>query len=215
MKNILLAVTFSAFALPVLADTTVNGKLSTLGLGAEVAFPVSSSVDARIGLNSYKYNFNNTTTSSGNSTDFRGDLKLQSLQALADWHPWSGSFRLSGGLMYNNNKFDMTAQPVGGSVNIGGVPYAVSGSEYVNATVDFNKLVPYLGMGWGRTPRNTGLSFTSDIGVMFQGSPKGSVTTNISGVAASDINQANADLNDGLKNFKIYPVLSFGIGYTF
>ncbi len=216
MKKIVLVI--AAFALSpafALADTTVNGKISTLGLGAEAAFPVTSSVDARIGINSYNYNFNKSTNSNGLATNYNGKLDLQSLQALADWHPMEGSFRVSGGLVYNNNKFSLTALPSAGQVSVGGTNYTIGAGQSVNAAVDFNKVAPYLGIGWGRTPKNTGLSFTSDIGLLFQGSPKGSVTTNVTGVTAASLAQANADLNSSLKNFKIYPVISFGIGYTF
>ncbi|TXT23050.1 MAG: outer membrane protein domain-containing protein [Gallionellaceae bacterium] len=213
MKKIVLAAALFALAPQAYADTTVNGKISTLGLGVEAAFPITQSVDARIGFNTYKYSFDKAVTSGGATANYNGDLKLQSLQALADWHPWEGSFRLSGGLVYNNNKFDMTA--TSGTFNNVGAPVAMAAGEYVNATVDFDKVAPYLGIGWGRTPKNTGLSFTSDIGVMFQGTPKGAVTTNIGAATAADIANANASLNDSLKNFKIYPVLSIGIGYTF
>lgn len=220
MKKIMLAVALSALTLPAHADTTVNGKLSTLGLGLEAAFPVAQSVDVRLGLNTYKYNYSKATTSSGLTTNYNGDLNLQSLQALADWHPWESSFRVSGGLVYNNNKFTMTGQPTAATIIIGGNPvaYPVPAGASVNANVDFNKVAPYLGFGWGRTPKNTGLSFTSDIGIMFQGTPNSSVTTSgitNTGTLATDTAKANADLKDALKNFKYYPVISFGIGYTF
>lgn len=213
MKKIVLAAALFALASQACADTTVNGKISTLGLGVEAAFPITQSVDARIGFNTYKYSFNKAVTSGDATANYNGDLKLQSLQALADWHPWESSFRLSGGLVYNNNKFDMTA--TSGTFNNAGVAIAMAPGEYANATVDFDKVAPYLGVGWGRSPKNCGLSFTSDIGVMFQGTPKGSVTTNIGAATAADIANANASLNDSLKNFRIYPVLSIGIGYTF
>jgi len=218
MKRIIFAAALTALALPAHADITVNARASSLGTGAEVAFPLLSSTDARIGFNTFSYGFKQTTTSGGNSTDFDGDLKLQSLQALVDWHPFDGSFRMSGGLMYNGNQFSMTARPTGGTINVGGVPYAAT-SASVNATVDFAKVVPYLGIGWGRTPHNTGLSFTSDIGIMFQGTPKATLTTtgipDPSGTLVADTARAKADMEDALKNFKAYPVISFGIGYTF
>jgi len=216
MKKIILAVALSVLTIPAFADTTANVKLSTLGLGLEAAFPLTQSVDGRIGLNTFKYSINKTSTSNGVNTDYKGDLNLGSVEALADWHPFSGSFRLSGGLVYNNNHLSMTAQPTsGGNVNVGNNNYAVGAGDYVNATIDFNKVAPYLGIGWGRTPKNTGFSFTSDIGVLFQGSPKASVTTNISSVTPADISQANSDLNNSVSSFKVYPVISFGLGYTF
>ena len=215
MKRTILAAALSVLTLPAYADITINGKVSTLGLGVEAAFPMTQSIDGRIGINSYKYNFNKTSTSNGIATDYNGDLNLDSVEALADWHPFAGSFRMSGGLIYNNNKVSLTARPANGTVNIGGVPYTVAPGQSVNASVDFKKVAPYLGIGWGRTPKNTGLSFTSDIGIMYQGTPKSSVTTNIPNVSSADLSQANTDLNSSLNNFKFYPVISIGVGYTF
>jgi len=215
MKKFALAAILSTFTLPAFADATINAKLSTLGFGVEAAFPLAQSVDARIGYNGYRYNFDETSTSNGAPTNYNGDLKLSNAQALADWHPWEGSFRLSAGVVFNNNKFEMTAQPSGGNITVGGQTVGVQPGTSVNATVDFNRAAPYLGIGWGRTPKNSGLSFTSDIGVMFQGKPKGHVTSNNSNVTPTMINQANTDLNDALDKFRYYPVISFGIGYTF
>jgi len=213
MNKTILVVAFSALTLPAYGDTTVNGKLSTLGLGVEAAFPMTETVDARIGLNTYKYNFSKARKSGIATANYSGNLNLQSLQALADWHPWEGSFRVSCGLVYNNNKLSMSA--TGGAFDIGGIATPIAAGQHVNATVNFSRVAPYLGIGWGRTPKNTGFSFTSDLGIMFQATPSGSVTTNIPGATAVDIATANASLNDSMKKFNIYPVISVGIGYTF
>lgn len=126
MKKIILAVTLAALALPAYADTTVNGKASTLGLGVEAAFPMTHSIDGRIGFNTFKYSISSTSTSNGFTTNYTGDLNLKSLEALADWHPFEGSFCMSGGLVYNNNKFNLIAVPTSGTVNIGGTTYSIS-----------------------------------------------------------------------------------------
>jgi hypothetical protein len=219
MKIIILTVALSALALPAYADTTINGKVSTLGLGAEAAFPLAQSVDVRLGFNTFKKDFSKSTITNGLPTNYDGDLKLGSVEALADWHPMDSSFRVSGGLLLNNNKFSLTGQPSSGTINIGGVTYPIPPGASVKATVDFNNVAPYFGIGWGRSPKHTGLSFTSDVGVVFQGAPKSNITTtNIPdpyGTLAADTAKANADLKDELKNFNIYPVISFGIGYTF
>jgi len=220
MKNYILAVALSALALPAYADTTVNGKISTLGLGVEAEFPLTQSVEARVGLNGFNYSFSKVTTSNGQSTSYTGTLNMQSLQAMADWHPWQSSFRVTGGIVYNNNTFKGTAQPTGGKLYLGGSCYGVSpciitvGDAHVDATVDFNKIAPYLGIGWGRTPRNTRLSFTSDLGVLYAGTPKTNLTTVDFTASVSDLASANAALKDSL-NYKFYPIVSVGIGYSF
>ena len=240
MKRIILAVALSALIIPAYADNavsadgntsfsshrdiTANGKLSTLGLGVELAFPLTQSVDARIGLNAFNISVTKSTTPSPGSfaTNYTGTIKLQSIPILADWHPWQNSFRITGGLVYNNNKFDFSAVPAAGNfIYLNGNKYNISnlgGSAF--ATVDFNKVAPYLGIGWGRTPKNTGLSFTSDFGILFQGTPNSNITTNgITSVVGSDPTKdkalATAQLQDSVKNYNLYPVVSIGIGYSF
>ena len=221
MKKYILAIALSALTLPVYADTTINGKVSTLGLGVEAAFPVTQSVDARIGVNGFHYTFNKATTSNGQSTTYNGNLDMQSLQALADWHPWQSSFRVTGGLVYNNNQFKGTAQPTGGKLYLGGSCYGVSpciitvGDAHVDATVDFDKIAPYLGIGWGRAAKKSGLSFTSDVGVLYAGTPKTNLTTVDFNATAADLASANAALKDSLNGYKFYPIVSIGIGYSF
>jgi hypothetical protein len=213
-----------AIKTPANKDTTINGKISSLGLGAEIVFPFISATDARLGINTFKHNIKKSTEPSPGvvATDYNGDLNLQSLQVMADWHPWQSSFRVTGGLVYNNNKFEMTATPAPGNfIYLNGNKYNISNlGGSASATVEFRKISPYLGIGWGRTPKNTGLSFTSDIGILFQGTPRSSLTTNGltlvgGGSLALDTAQADAQLRESLKNFNMYPVVSFGIGYSF
>jgi hypothetical protein len=216
MKKIALIVAALALVPAVaMADTTVAAKVSTLGFGIDAAYPVTESIDARIGLNTFSYNVNKNS----NGTNYAGKLNLGSLAALADWHPMGGSFRVSGGLMYNNNKFSMTAVPTAAGVTVGGTTYTAAQAGTVSAAVDFAKVVPYLGIGWGSAAKDSGFSFASDIGIMFQGTARSSVTStgSLAGTAQgqASLAQANADLNNSLKNFRYYPVVSIGLGYTF
>lgn len=215
MLKIILVAALSILTVPAFAAVAINAKVSTLGLGLEAVVPLTQTVDGRIGVNAYNYSISQSSTSNGQTTNYFGKLKLGSLEALADWHPFDGSFRLTGGLLYNNNNLSMTAQATGGSVNIGGTSYPANPGDYVDASVKFKKIAPYLGIGWGSVPKDSGFSFTSDIGVLFQGSPTTSVTTNISGATASDISKANSDLSSSVSRFKMYPVVSIGMGYAF
>jgi hypothetical protein len=218
MNKIMLAAALSVFSFPVHAYPTIEGKFSTIGIGVEVAFLMTKSVDmhildARIGLNPFKYSLSKTAASNWITSNYSGKLNLVSLDSLADWHR-EHSIRLSG-LVYGNNNLTMIVQPGLGTFGFGGAPSTAVSRQSENATIDFNKVVSNFGIGRGRTPKNSGLSFTNDIGIMFQGSPKTIVTTNFAGVAAADINQTNTDLNNSLNNFKIYPFVSIDVGYMF
>jgi hypothetical protein len=155
-----------------------------------------------VGLNQ----FSKTYTTTSNSVNYEGKLKLSSADLLLDWHLFNGVTHLTAGLVYNNNKVDLTSN---GSYTINGNLY----SGTLNSTVTFNKVAPYLGFGWSGQAKNTGLSFKSDFGVLFQGKPKSTVTG--SGVTAADLATAQNELDDSLKNFRYYPVISIGIGYAF
>lgn len=217
MKKVFSLALSALLVVPALAsaETEVNAKLSTLGLGAEVILPAYNTVDARFGLNTFHRSVTRAYTSGGAVTNLTGNLNLQSVEALADWHPFDGAFRLSGGLIYNNNSFSLTAAPGSGTFNVHGIPTQIGAGQSVNANVDFNKVAPYIGFGFGSSPKKSGLSFTSDIGLMYQGTPRTSVTSNVTGTTAADIAKANADLSSSLHRFNLYPVVSVGIGYAF
>ena len=204
-KRILVAAVVAAISSPAFAGTDIEAHLSTLGYGLGMGFQAAdSSIVARVGFNQ----FNKTYTTTSGAVSYDGKLKLSSADLLADWHLFNGATHLTAGLVYNNNKVDLTS--VG--------TYTINGNSYsgtVNSTVTFNKVVPYLGFGWSGQPKNKGLSFKSDFGVLFQGRPKSTVSTTDPLVTAADLATAQSDLDESLKNFKYYPVISFGIGYAF
>jgi len=202
------------------SNLSVTGKISTLGLGAELDIALTGSLGARIGLNSYSYQYN--ANSSTVNYDFH--LKLQTVSALADWYPFDdSSFRTSIGVMYNNNKVNLDGQPTGGTYTINGNTYSSTDVGSLQGTMAFNKVAPYIGIGWGKpAPYNRGWGMTTDFGVLFQGSPKTSLVATcgsaIAGTASctqlqSDAAAENTKLQNDLGNFKFWPVASIGISY--
>ncbi len=183
------------------AVADVDAHASTLGTGLAVAFPVGDSVAARVGFNQFNLSFNTTTTSATSTINYSGNLKLSTVELLADWHPFDGLFHLTGGMMVNNNKYEAT-----------GIDQATGATA--SATVTFSKTAPYLGFGWSGQAKNTGWSFKSDIGVLFQGAPNATLTS-ANPTLAANLATEQAALNDKLKNFKYYPVISFAVGYAF
>lgn len=204
MKNrVLLAAVMAAISAPAFAGADIEAHVSTLGYGLGMGFQAAdSSVVTRVGFNQ----FNKTYTTTSGSVNYDGKLKLSSADLLLDWHLFNGVTHLTAGLVYNNNKVELNSV---GNYTINGNPYTGT----MTSTVTFKKAVPYLGFGWSGQPKNSGLSFKSDFGVLFQGKPQSTVTA--TGVSAADLATAQIELDDKLKNFKYYPVISFGIGYAF
>jgi hypothetical protein len=207
------AVPLSAQAESSKAHVDIDLHASTLGFGVGIAIPVTENVSGRLSLSKYNYAFQTTS----DLIKFDSTLKLGSAAALVDWHLFTGVTHLTAGLIYNNNEFDMTATPTG-SYTINGNTYSASQVGTLNANITFNKIAPYLGFGWSSRASKTGFSFKSDIGVMFQGSPKSSMTA--SGAAAgsqlaADVAAQQAKLDADMESYKLYPVISVGVAYAF
>lgn len=196
------------------AFVDVDAHLSTLGTGLSASFPLTDTIGGRVGFNKFSKTFDKTS----GQVNYTGDLKLSSFEALADWHIFNGITHLTVGVMNNGNKFSLTAVPSGGNIIINGTSYSTALVGTMTAAVDFNKVAPYLGFGWSGQAKNTGFSFKSDFGILFQGKPKATVTcTNPTNdaILAADCAAAQTTLGTDLENFTRYPVISLGIGYAF
>lgn len=196
----------------------VTGKLGTLGMGLELTKGYSNQFSTRLGLNTFSYN----TTGNKSSVNYDFKLQLQTFSVLADWYPMQGAFRASTGLYYNNNKFSLTGKPTAGTYVIGGQTFQAADVGNLNSSVTFNKISPYLGIGWGNpAEQGKGWGLTSDFGLLFQGQP---ITTLDATCGAATPAPACANLQtqvtiertklqNSLSNFKLYPVATMGISY--
>ena len=195
-------------------------KGGTTGIGAELGYGLSPMFGLRANLMGGSL----SRDEEDSGVRYDGKVKMNSGALLLDLHPFSGTFRLSAGLVYDNNKFDGTAVPVSGTVEINGVPYPAAAVGDLRAAVRFEKTAPYLGLGWGSSPKSSGgFFFSVDIGA-FLSKPSATLTGNcgpaLVGTAACDQLQADiraeqAELQDSLDDIKAWPVLTLGIGYRF
>jgi hypothetical protein len=197
------------------ADTSIGLRVGTLGGGIELAHAFTDTLGFRIVANGLNYD----TTATYESVDYDAKLKLATGQLLLDWFPFSSNFRLSAGAMYNGNKLTLDGKPTGGTYTINGTPYPASEIGSMNGKVDFRSAAPYVGLGYGR-PVGKGLSFTADLGVLFQGSPHTTLTATCGTTAQcaqiqSDVAAEQAKLNDDMSKYQYYPVVSIGLAYVF
>jgi hypothetical protein len=191
-------------------DSAVTAKLGTLGLGVEGTFGLTEHFNARLGIN--KFDFDRTDTIDDIEYDL--DLEWQSISLLADWHPFGNPFRFTVGLMSNGN--ELSGSSTADNITIGDESYTNVG---LDAKLDFDATAPYLGVGWGNAlAADKGWGFNVDVGVLFQGS--GDVTLTPTGAGASlvdpaDIAAEERAFEDDIKDYKYYPVFSFGVSYKF
>lgn len=197
----------------------VNGGTTGFGLG--VAGKMSESVGGRLGFDTWK----RTITQSDSEGNYNADLKLQTVGLLGDWYPFAGAFRATLGLVANGNKMTLTATPTGGSYTFDGKIYSTAYVDSFAGEVKFNSTAPYLGIGWGNpVAKDKTWGFVSDIGVLFQGSPKVSstVTCTQAAITAGDcdamkssVAAGTAKLENEWSSFKYWPVISIGVSYHF
>jgi hypothetical protein len=194
-----------ALALAVAGSAQAFGigvRAGTTGLGADVAWSIAPTLSARLGYSGGKVGYDVDT----DQVNYDGDLKLSNVNALIDFAPLGPLFRISGGLVFNDNKYDVRGNVSGGSL---------SGTVKPGRSA-----APYLGIGYGRVS-GAGVNFYADLGVMFQGSPRASLTANCTspGPACTNLQTQvaaeEARLQDELKNFKYYPVLNIGLTIGF
>jgi hypothetical protein len=200
------------------AGIGVSAKVGTLGIGVEVAKSLTPQFNARLG-----FNFGNISTNRTDSgINYDAQLNFSSIQLVGDYYPFtSSSFRITGGLVAQNNRFALTGKPSNNGVyTIGGTQFPASSVGTLSGEYKYgNSIAPYIGIGIGKST-NEGFGFNADLGVMFAGSPKVSLTASNSAFNNNSItraqldNQARQTEND-LKGFNIYPVLSIGLSYGF
>lgn len=182
---------------------SMAAKVSTLGYGVELGYRLNNYLGVRAGVNTGSYEYSETDA----GTDYDYSLDFDSIPLVLDWHVFGGAFRLTGGVVSNNNKLTGKAT---GALDIGTGTYTTSATS----DISFDKTSMYVGLGWASLPsatRGFGLSF--DIGVLGHGSPTATLTA--PGVPPADIAAEEASLNADLEDFKYWPVLSLGVGYTF
>jgi hypothetical protein len=177
----------------------VGLRVGTTGIGGDVAFDLVPTLSARFG---YSWlNFNTTVDSSDVTYD--GKLKLSNGNVFLDWAPIGPLFR--------------------GTYTLGGVVYPAAAIGSLSGTVKAGtSAAPYLGIGTGRVA-GAGVNFYADLGVMFQGTPKATLTATCGPATpvalCSQIQASTAleaiDLQDSIKNFKYYPVANIGVTIGF
>lgn len=200
----------------VAADTSLGGKAATLGAGLELEQNFNDTFGARLGANYFSYTY--TGTEDDIAYDF--DLDLLSFSAMVDWHPFSGTFRLTGGVLYNGNELNASAQPTL-SYDIGGTVYTAAQVGNMNGVIDFDDFAPYAGLGWNSTwgDEEGSWGLIADVGVVFQGKPKVDLTAD--GLLATDpgfltdLAAEEASLQESLDQFELYPVIAIGITRSF
>ena len=194
-----------------LKDVSVISKVGTLGLGIEFVSSINQKIDWRLGLNSLSQSRSDTYS----DVDYKLDVDLQTISALADWRPYGGSFYLTGGAVLNNNEISAQGTQTGTST-VGDKTF--TGEATFDTTIKFDDLSPYLGLGYRKKTSVKGFSFTADAGVLFQEDPEVTLTVDVpsgSNVTQADVDEERRQIQDDVSALDYWPVVSIGVMYKF
>ena len=193
----------------------IGGTIGTLGPGLEATAFLSERMNFRAAGNYLPFHYKTTQS----EIDYDADLTLATARAMLDVHPFKNHFRITGGLVYNRNELDLDATPAEPKI-VGNTIYFPEQIGTISGQVKFRPLAPYLGIGYGDAVEGTRkLCFIFDLGLMFQGTPKVSLSAN--GTLAEDptfqdnLATEEDEVQDVADAFTFYPVLAFGMSYQF
>jgi len=210
----------------------IGVKASLLGGGIEAAARVNQRTNVRAGFNmiSYSRGFNK------DGVPYSGQLSFKTIEAHYDIFPFGGGFRVSPGVLaYIGDPVTATAAVPGGQTfSLGGTTYYSDPAAPVtgNGKLNFNRAAPLATFGWGNLisrKESKHISVPLEFGVAFQGSPK--ATLHLAGNAClspgvnclsvtdptiqAGIQSEQTKINNSMSFFKVYPIISVGLGYKF
>lgn len=213
----------------------VGGGVSTMG----ISFEASTGLTPHLNLRGVGNFFSDTlTTRKEAALPVTPSVHLASARAGIDYFPWQyHGLRLSAGIdLLNQNRVDGKFTVANGQTFVlNGTTYYASGTVNGSGSAVLHSGMPGIALtaGWGNPVRRTGhaLSFPFEAGVAVVGSPSVSMSIS-SGMACSAalnncVNAATdptiqaallaqaATYKHDLKRLQFYPILSFGVSYSF
>jgi hypothetical protein len=189
-------------------------KAGALGLGLEYTYQINDRIAIRGGVNGSEYGFDDEES----GIEYEFDLVWDSLSIAADLHPTKSPFRLTAGLLANDNRIEAVSVPIG-NVTIGDTTYTPAQVGSLVGRAGFDDTAPFLGLGWDWSRKSKVFGVSLDLGVLDQGDAQVSLrgTGSLLGNPAfeSDIAAETAELEESLDDLGVVPYLSIGFLFRF
>jgi hypothetical protein len=196
-------------------DQAVGAKVGLLGLGVEYSYSISEWLAFRAGLNGAQYGFDGVES----DIAYEFDLIWDSVSVAVDLHPARNPFRLTVGVLANDNRLEAESRPAN-DLNIGGVVYTPAEIGTLRGAIGFDSTAPFVGLGWDWSRKSNRFGVSFDIGLVRQGSPRISLVAD--GLLATDPGfqdslrietaELQAELDD---TFDLFPYATLGFVVKF
>lgn len=213
-----------------LSAVAVGVKADSFGYGVEVATPVAPSMNLRVGGNLFNYGY----TFGVDGVNYNAQILFHSGQVNLDWYPFHGSFHVGPAAIYFNNQVNALLNvPAGKSFELGNSAFTNSISDPVHgsAAITYGRsIAPALVAGFGNILPRSGRHFSVPVefGAAYTGVAQ--IKLKLQGTACQSgacfnmatnpdyqysLLQQQNDMNETLKKFQVYPIVSTGISYRF
>ena len=208
----------------------VGVNIGTLGFGVETATPLSRSFNLRGGAN-----FVNFGLGFGiDSAQYEGQAHLQSGHVALDFHPMGSFFRISPELLIFRSAFSASVYVPGASTfELGNAVLTSSATDPVHGGASLSMqrtTMPALTIGWGNMlgERRRHWTVPFEIGAAYTGHY--TMKLNLAGTACynalyclsatspdvqTNMHQEENNINETMKHFQVYPIVSTGFAYRF
>ena len=186
----------------------LSARIGTPGIGFEAIKSINSKFNARVGYNFFDFTYSSDLE--GKDVKYEATLELSTIAAIVDWYPGEGGFHLSGGAVINNNKGKLHVIPTE-TVTAGSRTYSLETIGYVDGNATFDKMAPYVGLGWGNPLAvDKRFGFMFDMGMIYQNSLH--LTMDGHGMIAGTAEQA-PDIEEKLEGVKVLAFISIGLTF--
>jgi hypothetical protein len=149
---------------------------------------------------------------------FDAKAKYDRIGLFGDFFPFSGGFRITGGVTINRATLELKSRFDGAtSVSVNGITVTPTTDDYFNVKMRFPTVMPYIGIGYGHDQRQPGLGLVADIGVSI-GRVKLSRETSLIGqygITDADVDTKLDDVRDKIGNLTVLPSASLGLSYRY
>jgi hypothetical protein len=189
------------------SSVSAGVHVSTIGHGITLEKPLLYDFSVRVTTGSLSVSQQSTY----DTTSYTTTTRYSNVGVIADYRPYAGRYRISGGLVFGNDRIDNVARDSAGLIRVGNNLYPVTGTGTVNARVRFDRPSLYAGVGTG-TGLVRGLALEFDAGALVR---NGTASAFASGPLANDP-AFRADLRrlqGELRTHVVVPVLSVGLVY--
>jgi hypothetical protein len=222
----LLAVALSLLLPPVIssaqnnADTVAKRPMAmqlnvgTQGIGLAFNYEVIDHLSLRAGINAIPLKANDVFKISGVNSTSNVSANFYNIHFLADYTPFKNQewFRLVGGLAYFLKAEGNARIIPSDDYKYGDLTLTEEQIGYVDLTVDWKGLAPYIGIGLLRNFPKNKFNVNLDFGTYYLTKPDADIVG--TGILSGNSSQSE-QLRDNIKNYRWLPILQVNFNYKF